>query len=78
MDPVLITNTFIPSDSTVIVLQFGQMMYTTTESDSSNTLVDIEIANFDLLDIQNNVSVVVSINTTATDATEDGMYFVHA
>ena len=52
------------------------MAYTTTESNNSNTLVDIEIANFDLLDIQNSVSVVVNINTTETDATEDGMCIV--
>ena len=73
---VLLTNIFILSVFTVIILQFGQMAYTTTESNNSNTLVDIEIANFDLLDIQNSVSVVVNINTTETDATEDGMCIV--
>ena len=59
------------------MLQFGQMIYMFSESNSSNALVYIEIANFDQLDIQNNVSVVVNINTTGTNANEDGMCIEH-
>ena len=57
----------------VTVLEFGQMTYMFSESNSNMALVDIEIANFDQLDIQNNVSVAVSVNATATNANEDGM-----
>ena len=49
------------------------MTYMFPEGNSSMALVDIVIANFDQLDIQNSVSVAVSVNPTATDANEDGM-----
>ena len=49
------------------------MTYMFPENNSNMALVDIVIANFDQLDIQNNVSVAVTVNAAATDANEDGM-----
>ena len=64
---------FYDSSFAVIVLQFEQLSYMFSESNSSDVLVYIEIANFDQLDIRNDVSVVVNVNTTATTANENGI-----
>ena len=58
----------------VIQLRFGQLTYTFSEN-TNISMVDIEIGNYDQLQIENTVSVSILSLANATNATEnDGMY----
>ena len=68
---------FYPFLITAIELQFEQMSYMFLESIASDAVVNIVIANFNQLIIENDVSVAVNINPSATNATENGAYMSH-